>query len=148
MKQRSGTSSEKATVLTRSKICVIVLISTVLVETVFIACSGLGVDTSPRSAASNSTSNSSETSRPVVVTASLISDAARFLLLYDAHCREEMLLRDVQRPKVKDMTGTDTRKSEVQLRLSICPCAPQSLGGAMTARRCFKSLILPSGQRP
>ena len=128
MKQRSGTSFDKATILTRSKICVVVLITTVLVETVFVVCSGVGyVDTSPRSGASNSTSNS--TSRPIITTRrppTREEDARMFLQVYEYKCKSAMALRDGQRPKVNELTvGSATDRKSYP---SICSCTPKTLG--------------------
>ena len=127
MKQRSGTSFDKATVLTRSKICVVVLITTVLVETVFVVVSGVGyVDTSPRSGASNSTSNT--TSPPVITTRrppTREEEARLFLQVYDFKCKSAMVLRDRQRPKVIELTLTSATDRSYP---SICSCAPKTLG--------------------
>jgi len=126
MKQRSGTSFDKSTTLTRSKICVIVLITTVLVETVFVVCSGVGyVDTSPRSGASNSTSN--RTSHMIITTRrppTREEQARIFLQLYEFKCKSAMVLRDGQRPKVNELTFATDRQSYP----SICSCTPKTLG--------------------
>ena len=149
MKQRLGVASEKASLVTRSKICVVVLVATVSIETVFIACSVLGSDSSPRSVIANSTSNT--TIRQVGVTSPIPADdehdATDFLRHYEVDC--ETLSMTTSVVQWRDTDGqtqspvTVTRiegstpglthrpgapKKNVHLHKATCPCVPHSLG--------------------
>ena len=152
MKQRLGVASEKASLVTRSKICVVVLIATVLIETVFIACSVLGSDTSPRSVNANSTSNTSALPVGVTITSPIPpdDDAADFMRQYEVDCEAlsiSMTTLGVLCPNdcdgqtqspvtvsvVTHRHGTDSSpKTDAQPHKSTCPCVPHTLGKWVT----------------